>query len=360
MLIENTTNPSDEAVDTNTFDLDESLLEGNTTAEDSDEKPTEEVEETETEEETETDPTDEEDQDEEEAEEDDSDEPDFDEEADEDEDESLDGEEESETDEQDESKQEESKPKPNRFQQRINDLVAKEKAANRRAEELEKRLDAIEAAKQEDAQPSAKEEQEAKGPDPDAKLENGEPKYPLGKYDPDYISDLADHRFEQKQKEFDAKREKAEQQREAEKHREELGQAWDAKLEPAKVKYPDFDEKGEVLMEVVSKQDVNYAEYLATQIMSMDNGPDVLYYLGENPDEATKIMGMGPAKATLELGYLNGKFRDADKEKAKAKPKVSKAPKPPKRVNKGSSVSTSRVAPDTDDLAAFERAYMKK
>ena len=91
----------------------------------------------------------------------------------------------------------------------------------------------------------------------------------------------------------------------------------------------------------------------------MDHGPDVLYYLSNNVDEARKIVESGPQKATLSLGYLNGKFADVESEKRKARPKASNAPPPPPK-NKGSSRAFAEVPDDTDDLDAFSKKLFSK
>lgn len=356
MSEENTKNETIDQVDEETtledFASDLFNSQGNDSQDEEDNSENEQTEETDPEEvESDDEDTDSDDEEETVEEEEDSDNPDED-------DDEEDSEEKGDNEEEDENS---SKKKPNRFQKRINDLVAEREAEKRRAKELEKRLEALEAKKTDDANNSPKqEEQQEKSPNPDDLTSEGKPKYPLGKYDPDYIKDLAEFTVERKQKQIDAERQEKQRQEQTEKQRVELEENWNAKLEPAKVRYPDFDEKGEALMGIVQNYEAGYAEYLATQIMDMDHGPDVLYYLGENLDEAANIMEKGPAKATLELGYLNGKFRNASQEKAKAKPKVSKAPKPPRTVNKGSNQSMPDVDLDTDDLDSFSGVLFKK
>jgi hypothetical protein len=86
--------------------------------------------------------------------------------------------------------------------------------------------------------------------------------------------------------------------------------------------------------------------------MSMDYGPDVLYHLSTNLEEAKQIVNSGPARATIALGRLEARYALQEDEKKQQKLKVSKAPTPPDRLNKGSMVS-KEIPDDTDDLDAF-------
>lgn len=239
-------------------------------------------------------------------------------------------------------------PKKSKFQERIDQLSEKARLERERADALEARL-----AKLENPEPKAAE--------PEAPSNEGEPNkddYPLGEFDPDYVRDLI--RFTHKQEREAAKAELA-RERAAEAEQEARGKLdaeWQAKLEPAQERYPDFHERGEELLEAFVDLDPAYGQFLSTAIMSMDHGPDVLYHLASNVDEAMRIAKLGPVGATIALGKLESKF-DVDTEKEEPRrPKTSKAPPPPPR-NKGSSASVPEVADDTDDLVAFEAKFFK-
>jgi hypothetical protein len=105
--------------------------------------------------------------------------------------------------------------------------------------------------------------------------------------------------------------------------------------------------------------DPAYGDYLASVIMSMDYGTDVLYHLASNIEEAKKISRMDAARATLALGRLEARFALHDQEKQQ-KLKVSEAPKPPARLNKGTA-TVRNIPDDTDDLDLFaKKLYGKK
>jgi len=264
----------------------------------------------------------------------------------------------------DEAEAEASDPKPepkkNRFQERIDELVAKEKAAERKAQELEEKLNRLLDEKQNDEPKPAPKPvvSDTDEPQPDALNEDGTEKYPLGEFDPRYIKDLTKHALSSEREAIKAREQQELMQKEEDRQKAELDTKWQEKLAPAQERYPDFQEKGQQLVDTFSGINEAYGEYLSATLKSMEYGPDVLYYLANNTDEATKIVNSGPNLATVALGRLEAKFADFDEDKQKARPKVSKAPTPPSRVNKGSS-ATRAVPDDTDDLDAFSAKLFK-
>lgn len=250
----------------------------------------------------------------------------------------------SEDDKSDDEKREE-KPK-NRAQERITELARRNKEL---AEELEKFKAATPKVEEKVVTAVVR-------PTPDDKDADGNEKYPLGEFDPQFILDLADYAVETKTaaKEAEATEKAKEQQALA--AREELDTKWANQLETVPEKYEDYFEKTAELESAFRDLDPAYGEYLATTIMGMDAGVDVLYYLSENIDEAVKITQLGPVGATIALGKIEARF-DKTEEKTKA-PRLSKAPEPAP-TNKGTA-ATSSVRPDTDDLDAFEKQFFKK
>src|SRR6185503_16022366 len=248
------------------------------------------------------------------------------------------------------------KPRRNRAQERIEEL-------NKKYRETERLLNIALTKLEQKAEPTPATPtvvEEPVGPTPDDTNEDGSEKYPLGEFDPQYIRDLT--RFTLNQEREAAKRQdaEAEAQRQQETAKTELAKSWEQKLGPAQERYPDFQERGQELVDAFQGIDVAYGDYLTTTLMSMDYGTDVLYYLACNPEEAKKIVASGAAKATVALGRLEAKFAMADEETQKARPKVSKAPEPPAHLNKGSSVAKPEVEDNTDDLDAFAQKFFKK
>lgn len=235
--------------------------------------------------------------------------------------------------------------------ERIEQLNAKYRETERLLEqERQARLEAETKAKQapvkEDAPPGA--------PNPDSVDEKGDPLYPLGEYDPKYQADLIEfyvsHRFEEFTRTEQQKKE--EETRKA--SQKELQEDWANRLNEAEVRLPDLRTKGAALEEVFQTVPGQFAEYLATTIMTLSNGPEVLYYLADNVDEARRIVNSDPVSATIALGRLDAMSTPTKTETKK----VTEAPPPPVHTRGSSGKFT--VSPDTDDLEAFSEAYFPK
>ena len=245
-------------------------------------------------------------------------------------------------------------------QKRINQLLEKARLAEERAIAAEARLTErkeIETPKVVST-PVVKDD---KAPHPDDKNEDGTDKYPLGLFDEAFQDDRFNYKLEKSLEAQKAELAKQAQEQEIRQAQEALTKEWTDKLEPAKERYPDFDEKGQGLLDTFSQIPQEYGEYLTATIMSLDNGPDVLYFLSENIEEAQRIVNLGGTKAAIALGRIDARFEaDADaEEKPKPRPKVSKAPAPPP-TNRGSSAALAEVPDDTDDLDAFAAKLFKK
>lgn len=244
--------------------------------------------------------------------------------------------------------------KKNRFQERIDELVGDKRETERRLDAALKALEQFTKTPEPTPVPQVPVVEDTTGPTPDDVLEDGTDKYPLGELDPNYIRDLTRHTLHEERAKLKQADEAEASQRQADTARAELQSSWNEKLGPAKERYPDLEERGApFLADIGSKIDAAYGEYLTTVLMGLDNGPDVLNYLVNNPDKAVEIVGGGYTRATLALGAIDAKFTDAEQEKKSAKPIVSKAPTPPPHVNKGAAVSMPDVPDDTDDLDAF-------
>ena len=262
----------------------------------------------------------------------------------------------------DEQEEEAPKPKPKtRAEKRIEQLLEDARIQRERAERAEAKLNERKESEPSSApKPVVNKADNDNAPHPDDVNEDGSEKYPLGMFDPQFAEDHIKYRLD---KEFEARKQIEQQQKEeaeARQAQESLTNAWNDKLEPARERYPDFTEKGEELLETFADLDQAYGEYLTSTIMGMDYGPDVLYYLSNNIDEAQRIVQLGPRAATIALGRIEARFDANDvEEKPKPRPRLSKAPTPPP-TNRGSASALPEVPDDTDDLDAFASKLFKK
>jgi len=247
--------------------------------------------------------------------------------------------------------------KPSRSQQRITELNTKYREAERREQALLARLEALENGSKKTDEPLQTKSSVDATPAPTDQNEDVTDKYPLGEFDPNFIRDLTKHTIAEAQKEAAAERSKADNEARQRQEAEVLQSQWQEKQGPVKERYPDYGEKVASLESVFADVDPDYGEYLAQTVMAMDKGPDVLYYLSNNPEEARAIVKQGGVKAVISLGRLESRFME--EEKPQPKPKVSSAPVPPPQ-NKGSAGGRRSVAPDTDDLDAFANEFFKR
>jgi hypothetical protein len=254
----------------------------------------------------------------------------------------------------------EAPPKKKTVQDRIDEVVRQREEIRRESEEkiaaLRQEFEAFKAG----APKADVKATDVAEPKPEDTKEDGSPKYELGEFDPAYIRDLT--RFTLNQETTRAQVVAQEAQRVAQENqaRQALQTDWNTKLETAKTEYPDLEVKVRPLLDSFNGLDSNYAGYLSTVLMSMDKGPDVLYYLSNHPEEATTIVNSGAQKATLALGRIEAKFLEADAEKQLAKPKISKAPPPPSERARGTNGAFIAVNGDEEDLDQFSQAFFTK
>ena len=141
-----------------------------------------------------------------------------------------------------------------------------------------------------------------------------------------YVDALTDWKMDQRlqkerEKEARAYSERAEQER---------AYAWQQRQSEARQRYEDYDE--------VVMSEVPVSPAMGEAIVASPFGPDMLYWLGQNPKHCAGIAALSPLEAIMELGKLEAHFAAAasdeepEQEAAKSpparKPVVSKAPKP--------------------------------
>jgi hypothetical protein len=245
--------------------------------------------------------------------------------------------------EQEQETTEEPKPKVKGggFQRRI-DKLAKEKAiAEEKAADLERRLRDVEAKVPKEAKP--------------AKSTTDEPQE--ADYT-DFTKYLKDHvRWEVRQ-ELKEQAETAERE-ELEERAKETWESHSERLEAAKAKYEDFDEVVDVptpwTMTNPSPIERAAAEAFRIAVIEDDNGPEILYHLGQNAEEFAKLGEMTPAQVVKAVARLSDKIGTPKAEKETPKPKlVSKAPAPIKPVSGGATKNSIPLS-EIDDMREYKR-----
>ena len=123
-------------------------------------------------------------------------------------------------------------------------------------------------------------------------------------------------------------------QREAQKQRALVEDAYAEREEEARNKYDDFEQ-------VAYNPKLPITEVMAETIKASDMGPDIAYWLGSNPKEVDRISRMSPLHQAREIGRIEAKLADGPIVK-----KTSSAPAP---ITPVTSRTSSNPSFDTTD-----------
>ncbi len=154
-----------------------------------------------------------------------------------------------------------------------------------------------------------------------------------------------------------------EARKEAEKAARDAGTKWKAEQDAIQ-RRAKFDER--VQQFAKSVPDYNevvtdstpISEGMADAIMDSDEAGALMYYLGNNPDEALKLYRLTPAKAGRELQRLEDRLV-AERKKAAEKP-VSQAPPPaPKIEATAPAIKFRSTDPEAEKLSGDEWAKLR-
>ncbi len=205
-------------------------------------------------------------------------------------------------------------------------------AAEKRAEDLEKRLKALEPG---DTKSKA----------------DGAPKPEDFKTNAEYIDAMVEYKF--------LKKEQAEAQKRYDDSQAKLQAEFIDRLNTARKELPDFDE-------VVGDADIEVVPHIASYIAESELGPKLGYHFAKHPDELERIQKLSPIRAIAELGKLESKLEapkaDAKTEvKADAEEKPVKLSKAPSPISAVDTTSKTVVTKDPSkmnfqELREYERA----
>lgn len=220
------------------------------------------------------------------------------------------------------------------------DADARTAAAEDRAKAAEARLDlALKARAESEAKPKAADTPRPKREtfdNPDA-------------YDEALVTWAADNAARRTEATLEAKRveeaRKADETRRTEEQQKKTTErvsSWQEKRSAFMKDHPDFED-------VAESDDVKISPAMTEILLEADNGPELAYALGKDPELSAKIASLPPAKAALEMGKL------AVSVEAAKKPKVSKTPPPAKPI--GSRANAGPKSPD--EMSMDEYAAMR-
>lgn len=201
-----------------------------------------------------------------------------------------------------ESEGEQEQPKLDNVQIRINKITAEKHEAKREAEELRKRLEALESKPKEQAK---------------------KPELSDFDYDDDnYRAALVDYQVQKALEDRELKQGQAEQAKRA----QEQQTVFNDRIE--KLKKPDFWE--------VANAVPTLAPEVVNTLMEAEDGASLIYHLGTHLDQADKLAGMNANQALLEIGRISANLNK------KQTVKLSAAPEPIEPLNSGGSLTKDR------------------
>ena len=197
------------------------------------------------------------------------------------------------------------KPTEDGFQKRINKVTADKYAEKRRADDLQARLEKLEAA------------------NPAETLK--EPKLDELDYDEDaFNSANVKYQIQQGVKSELSNQANAAKEQSQAAAADQLSRDFNKRIED--FGKDDFNDKANAIP--------NLPDGVADAMMQSDEGPAIIYHLGQHLDKADALAKMTPAAAMMELGKLSVQLS------AKPEIKTSAAPDPIEPVTAGSALST--------------------
>lgn len=161
-----------------------------------------------------------------------------------------------------------------------------------------------------------------------------------------YLEELVDFKAEQKAAKLVAESESKRSERDK---GNEVAASWNKRVEATKAKHADFDE--------VAKN-IPFNETAARFLLDSDIGPEILYHLGSNLEDAERIKGLSEMQTARELTRIE----DSLKKPATPGPKkVPAAHTPPTEVSTNASPADEvEGAGAAGDFASYKRLQNAK
>jgi len=111
-------------------------------------------------------------------------------------------------------------------------------------------------------------------------------------------------------------------------------QIWSEMASDGRTRFPDFDQK-------IGNPNLAISEEMVQTLFELDEGTDILYYLGSNPREADRISALPKRSQAIALTQLVNKLPS---KTAAVRAKTSSAPAPVKVLNSGAGNSAAPLA----------------
>jgi signal recognition particle GTPase len=151
-----------------------------------------------------------------------------------------------------------------------------------------------------------------------------------------YLDAVTEWKVEQRFKTERERFQKESSEREKQQRQREAFSNFEERANKAREKYEDFD--------AVITSRFPVTEAMTEALLESDSGPEIIYYLGNNPQEAARIAKLSPYAAAREIGKLEAKLPELTKA-------TSAAPAPITPVKPKSQASESPS--ESDDMKTW-------
>lgn len=196
--------------------------------------------------------------------------------------------EESEESEEQTTEGKEKKPRKSGFQKRIDKLTKRNYGLEEENNRLRQELARGQATPSQPAKVEGKTQDEDERPDAKNYSDN-----------PDkYIEDLADWKARKTVREMLARHQQETAQSEQQEQVQKIYEDYNRRVSEARGVYEDFDE-------VVGNENLKIPRAAQLAIIEMENGPEVAYFLGSNPDICELLASLSDVKAIAEIGVIS-------------------------------------------------------
>jgi signal recognition particle GTPase len=138
----------------------------------------------------------------------------------------------------------------------------------------------------------------------------------------EYAEALAEWTTDRKMRE----RDQAELARKVEEEQSRMRQKFQDRLDIAKQDMPDYEE-------MIASSDVSVSQPVTDAIIESDVGPQLLYYLAENPEFARELGEKSITSQLRAIGRLEAKFEKSESPKPSVKEPVAKKSNAPAPIN---------------------------
>lgn len=117
-----------------------------------------------------------------------------------------------------------------------------------------------------------------------------------------------------------------------------------------KSKEAEFAKTAEDYHSVTRNPSLTLTQEMVDVVADAEKGPEVLYYLGKNPDIADRLSSMSPLNMAMEIGRIEAKLASTPKGSS-----VSKAPPPTPKIEAVSPALDVKASdPESDSLSTKE------